>query len=69
MRSTSSTPTPRSVNPAGVARLAREWLVDGSWRIEDALPSPPSADELAAAEHRLDEIERTIVEIEAAAAG
>jgi hypothetical protein len=55
--------------PDLVAReLAREWLeVDGELaRIEDALPSPPSADELAAAEHRLDQIERTIVEIEAA---
>jgi uncharacterized protein YciI len=48
--------------------LAREWLeVDGELaRIEDALPSPPSAEELAAAEHRLDHIERAIVEIEAA---
>ena len=55
--------------PDLVAReLAREWLeVDGELaRIEDALPSPPSAEELAAAEHRLDQIERTIVEIEAA---
>jgi uncharacterized protein YciI len=55
--------------PDLVAReLAREWLeVDGELaRIEDALPSPPSAEELAAAEHRLDHIERTIVEIEAA---
>jgi hypothetical protein len=55
--------------PDLVAReLAREWLeVDGELaRIEDALPSPPSADELAAAERRLDQIERTIVEIEAA---
>ncbi len=55
--------------PDLVAReLAREWLeVDGELaRIEDALPPPPSADELAAAEHRLDQIERTIVEIEAA---
>jgi DNA repair exonuclease SbcCD ATPase subunit len=55
--------------PDLVAReLAREWLeVDGELaRIEDALPSPPSADELAAAEHRLDQIERTIVEIESA---
>jgi hypothetical protein len=55
--------------PDLVAReLAREWLeVDGELaRIEDALPSPPSAQELAAAEHRLDHIERTIVEIEAA---
>jgi hypothetical protein len=55
--------------PDLVAReLAREWLeVDGELaRIEDALPSPPSPEELAAAEHRLDHIERTIVEIEAA---
>jgi uncharacterized protein YciI len=55
--------------PDLVAReLAREWLeVDGELaRIEDALPSPPSDDELAAAEHRLDHIERTIVDIEAA---
>jgi uncharacterized protein YciI len=55
--------------PDLVARqLAREWLeVDGELaRIEDALPSPPSAEDLAAAEHRLDQIERTIVEIEAA---
>ncbi|MGH2475709.1 MAG: hypothetical protein ACRDIL_10625, partial [Candidatus Limnocylindrales bacterium] len=55
--------------PDLVAReLAREWLeVDGELaRIEDALPSPPSAEELAAAEHRLDHIERTIVDIEAA---
>src|SRR5262245_50189416 len=48
--------------------LAREWLeVDGELaRIEDALPSPPSDEELAAAEHRLDQIEQAIVEIEAA---
>jgi hypothetical protein len=55
--------------PDLVAReLAREWLeVDGELaRIEDALPSPPSADELAAAEVRLDHIEQRIVEIEAA---
>lgn len=55
--------------PDLVAReLAREWLeVDGELaRIEDALPPPPSADELVAAEQRLDQIERTIVEIEAA---
>ncbi len=55
--------------PDLVAReLAREWLeVDGELaRIEDALPPPPSAEELVAAEDRLDQIERTIVEIEAA---
>jgi hypothetical protein len=55
--------------PDLVAReLAREWLeVDGELaRIEDALPSPPSDEELAAAEHRLDQIEQAIVEIEAA---
>ena len=55
--------------PDLVAReLAREWLeVDGELaRIEDALPSAPSADELAAAERRLDQIEQRIVEIEAA---
>ncbi len=58
-----------SGEPDLVAReLAREWLeVDGELaRIEDALPSPPSDEELAAAEHRLDQIEQTIVEIEAA---
>jgi hypothetical protein len=55
--------------PDLVAReLAREWLeVDGELaRIEDALPSPPTDEELAAAEHRLDQIEQAIVEIEAA---
>jgi hypothetical protein len=55
--------------PDLVAReLAREWLeVDGELaRIEAALPPPPSPEELAAAEHRLDQIERTIVEIESA---
>jgi hypothetical protein len=55
--------------PDLVAReLAREWLeVDGELaRIEDALPSPPSDEELADAERRLDQIEQTIVEIEAA---
>jgi uncharacterized protein YciI len=54
--------------PDLVAReLAREWLeVDGELaRIEDALPPPPTYDELASAEHRLDQIERTIVQIEA----
>jgi hypothetical protein len=53
--------------PDLVARdLAREWLeVDGELtRIEDALPSPPSDDELAAAERRLDQIEQTIVQLE-----
>ena len=48
--------------------LAREWLeVDGELaRIEDALPPPPTDEELAAAEHRLDQIERTIVQLESA---
>jgi uncharacterized protein YciI len=58
-----------SGEPDLVAReLAREWLeVDGELaRIEDALPSPPTDDELASAEHHLDQIEQTIVEIEAA---
>jgi hypothetical protein len=58
-----------SGEPDLVARdLAREWLeVDGELaRIEDALPSPPSDEELAAAERRLDQIEQAIVEIEAA---
>ena len=58
-----------SGEPDLVAReLAREWLeVDGELaRIEDALPSPPTDEELAAAERHLDQIEQSIVEIEAA---
>ncbi|HEX6569014.1 MAG TPA: hypothetical protein VF015_07610 [Acidimicrobiales bacterium] len=53
--------------PDLVAReLAREWIeVDGELeRIESALPEPPSADELAAAERRLAQIEQTIAELE-----
>jgi len=55
--------------PDLVAReLAREWIeVDGELeRIESALPDPPSADELAAANRRLDQIEQTIAELESA---
>jgi hypothetical protein len=55
--------------PDLVAReLAREWIeVDGELeRIETALPDPPSADELAAAERRLAQIEQTIVDLESA---
>jgi hypothetical protein len=55
--------------PDLVAReLAREWIeVDGELeRIESALPDPPSADELAAAERRLAQIEQTIAELESA---
>ncbi|HEX8804391.1 MAG TPA: hypothetical protein VF743_09360 [Acidimicrobiales bacterium] len=55
--------------PDLVAReLAREWVeVDGELeRIEAALPVPPSPEELAVAERRLDHIESTIVELEAA---
>jgi hypothetical protein len=55
--------------PDLVAReLAREWIeVDGELdRIESALPEPPSADELAAAERRLAQIEQTIVDLESA---
>lgn len=54
--------------PDLVAReLAREWIeVDGELeRIESALPQPPSPEELDAANHRLDQIERTIAELEA----
>lgn len=55
--------------PDLVAReLAREWEeVDGELgRIESALPVPPSPDELEDAERRLDQIESTILELEAA---
>src|SRR5262245_33306868 len=55
--------------PDLVAReLAREWIeVDGELdRIESALPEPPSADELAAAERRLAQIEQTIADLESA---
>jgi hypothetical protein len=55
--------------PDLVAReLAREWIeVDGELdRIESALPDPPSADELAAAERRLAQIEQTIADLESA---
>jgi DNA repair exonuclease SbcCD ATPase subunit len=58
--------------PDLVAReLAREWIeVDGELeRIEAALPVPPSPDELAAAGRRLDQIEQTIAELEAAGRG
>ena len=53
--------------PDLVAReLAREWIeVDGELdRIEAALPDPPSADELAAAERRLAQIDQTIADLE-----
>ncbi|HET6950399.1 MAG TPA: hypothetical protein VFI47_08490, partial [Acidimicrobiales bacterium] len=53
--------------PDLVAReLAREWIeVDGELeRIENALPDPPSADELAAAERRLTQIDQTVAELE-----
>lgn len=55
--------------PDLVAReLAREWIeVDGELeRIESALPAPPSPDELAAAERRLDQIDQTIADLESA---
>ena len=55
--------------PDLVARdLAREWIeVDGEIeRIESALPEAPSADEMAAAERRLDQIEQTIADLETA---
>jgi hypothetical protein len=58
--------------PDLVAReLAREWIeVDGELeRIESALPEPPSADELAAAERRLAQIEHTIAELESSGRG
>ena len=59
----------RSGEPDLVAReLAREWIeVDGELdRIESALPEAPSADELAAAERRLAQIEQTIADLESA---
>jgi len=59
----------RSGEPDLVAReLAREWIeVDGELeRIESVLPAPPSADELAAAERRLAQIEQTIADLETA---
>jgi hypothetical protein len=55
--------------PDLVARdLAREWIeVDGEIeRIEAALPEAPSADEMAAAERRLSQIEQTIADLESA---
>jgi DNA repair exonuclease SbcCD ATPase subunit len=55
--------------PDLVAReLAREWLEvdDELERIETALPSPPSFDELNAAERRLAQIEHSITELESA---
>jgi len=55
--------------PDLVAReLAREWIeVDGELeRIEAALPNPPSADEMAAAERRLAQIDQTISDLESA---
>ena len=55
--------------PDLVARdLAREWIeVDGEIeRIESALPEAPSADEMAAAERRLAQIEQTIADLETA---
>lgn len=56
--------------PDLVARdLAREWaeVDDELARIEAALPVPPSQQEVDAAERRLDQIENTILELEAAA--
>jgi hypothetical protein len=56
--------------PDLVARdLAREWaeVDDELSRIEAALPAPPSQQEVDAAERRLDQIENTILELEAAA--
>jgi hypothetical protein len=53
--------------PDLVAReLAREWIeVDGELdRIESALPEPPSPDVLASAEHRLTQLEQTILDLE-----
>ena len=47
--------------------LAREWLQveDELARIEQALPTPPSQDELSTAQHELAEIERMIAQLEA----
>ena len=56
--------------PDLVARdLAREWsdVDDELARIEAALPEPPSPGEVEAAEQRLDQIENTILALEAAA--
>jgi hypothetical protein len=56
--------------PDLVARdLAREWVEvdDELERIESALPLPPTQDEVDAAERRLDQIENTILDLEAAA--
>lgn len=53
-----------------VAReLAREWadVDDELDRIESALPVPPTPDEVEAAEQRLEQIENTILALEAAA--
>lgn len=58
--------------PDLVAReLAREWseVDDELDRIESALPVPPTDDEVEAAERRLEQIENTILELEAAAGG
>jgi hypothetical protein len=58
--------------PDLVAReLAREWIeVDGELeRIESALPEAPSADELAAAERRLAQIDQTIADLESQGRG
>ena len=55
--------------PDLVAReLAREWIeVDGELeRIESALPPPPTAEELATANRRLEQIEQSIAELESA---
>jgi hypothetical protein len=55
--------------PDLVAReLARDWdeVDDELSRIEAALPTPPSPEELSVAERRLDHIESTILELEAA---
>ncbi|HEX5366709.1 MAG TPA: hypothetical protein VFW63_08625 [Acidimicrobiales bacterium] len=52
-----------------VAReLAREWIeVDGELEnIESALPEPPDPDELVAARRRLEQLDQTIAELEAA---
>jgi hypothetical protein len=62
----------RMGEPDLVAReLAREWIeVDGELeRIEAALPEAPSADELAAAERRLAQIDQTIADLESQGRG